>query len=42
MSSELLSRRDFLKKVGLILGGVLITEPLLTKSLFGAGEKLPA
>ncbi|ARB93062.1 hemerythrin domain-containing protein [Legionella longbeachae] len=40
MSSELLSRRDFLKKVGLILGGVLITGPLLTKSLFGAGEKI--
>ena len=42
MSSELLSRRDFLKKAGLVLGGSLIAGPLLTKPIFGAMEKIGA
>ncbi|KTD63553.1 hypothetical protein Lsan_0986 [Legionella santicrucis] len=42
MSSEFLSRRDFLKKASLILGGVLISSPVLTKPIFAAGEKIAA
>ncbi|WP_115705412.1 hemerythrin domain-containing protein [Legionella sainthelensi] len=39
MSIEL-SRRDFLKKAGLVLGGTLIAGPLLTKPIFGAIGKI--
>jgi len=40
VSSELLSRREFLKKAGLVLGGSLVAGPLLTKPIFGAIGKL--
>ncbi|KTD46312.1 hemerythrin domain-containing protein [Legionella quateirensis] len=42
MSFELLGRRDFLKKAGLVLGGSLIATPLLTKPVFGAVTKISA